>query len=354
MIDPWYLTRERLKRVLDIAETARRNADVDDAIDAGSREAEGLLKRRFFPWTGTRYFDWPRPLSRTSWRIWLDGNEMVSVSAVTTNNGATTLTPGTYRLRRADDRDEPPYTYLEIDRGTNAVFSSGSTTQRAVGITGVYCGCKADTAPAGTLAAAISSTSATTCNVSDSASVGVGSILAADSERMLVTGKTLLTTGQTLQTPVDATEADTSIAVTTGTAFTIGEVITLNSERMRIDDIAGNTLIVERAVDGSALAAHTGSTIYAPRTLTVVRGALGTTAATHLNAAPLTVHVVPGPVVALSTGYALNQLLQQQSGYARVTGSGDNQREFTGRGIRSLEADAKRAFGRQMRMLGAV
>jgi hypothetical protein len=353
VIDPWYTTRERVKRVLDIAETAHRNDQVDDAIEHASRDAEGLLKRRFYPWTGTRYFDWPRPLSRTSWRIWLDGNEMVSVSAVTTNNGATTLTPGTYRLRRADDRDEPPYTYLELDRGTSAVFSSGTTTQRAVAITGVYCGCKADTAPAGALAEGLDA-SETGVDVTDSASIGIGSTVIVDSERMLVTGKSLLTTGQTLQTPVDATEADTSIAVTTGSSFTIGEIITLNSERMRIDDIAGNTLVVERAVDGTALAAHTGSTIYAPRTLTVVRGALGTTAATHSTSAALTVHQVPGPVVALSTAYALNTLLQQQSGYARVTGSGDNQREFTGRGIRTLEQDAIRAFGRQLRMLGAV
>lgn len=353
MIEPWYTTRERVKRVLDIAETARRNDEVDDAIAAGSRQAEGLLKRRFYPWTGTRYFDWPRPLSRTSWRIWLDSNEMVSVSAVTTNNAATTLTPGTYRLRRADDRDEPPYTYLEVDRGTSAVFSSGTTTQRAVGITGDYAGCPTNTSPAGATAEALDA-SETAVDVTDSASVGIGSILVVDSERMLVTDKALLTTGQTLQTPVDATEADTSIAVTTGSAFTRGEIITLGSERMRVDDIAGNTLIVERAVDGTALAAHTGSTIYAPRTLTVVRGALGTTAASHLTAAAASVVVIPGPVVALSTAYALNQLLQQQSGYARVTGSGDNQREFTGRGIRSLEADARRACGRQLRMLGAV
>lgn len=352
MIDPWYTTRERVKRILDIAETARRNADVDDAIAASSRMVEGKLHRRFYPWTGTRYFDWPNPNSRTSLRIWLDANELVSLSAVTVDNGATTLAPGDYFLRRADDRDEPPYTYVEVNRGTNAAFSSGTTTQRAVGFTGVY-GYRADTAPAGALAAAISSTTATTCNVTDSATVGVGSILIVDNERMLVTGKTLLTTGQTLQTPVDATEADTSIAVTSGAAFTVGEMITLNAERMRIDDIAGNTLVVERAVDGSTLAAHTGSTIYAPRTLTVVRGALGTTAATHSNGAACTVHVVPGPVVKLADAYALNILLQDSAGYARISGAGENAREFTGRGIRSLENDAIQACGRRMRS-GAV
>jgi hypothetical protein len=45
------------------------------------------------------------------------------------------------------------------------------------------------------------------------------------------------------------------------------------------------TVIVERQWSGSVLAAHSsGDTIYAYRTLTVQRGQLGTTAATHTTA----------------------------------------------------------------------
>ena len=47
---------------------------------------------------------------------------------------------------------------------------------------------------------------------------------------------------------------------------------------MLITDIAGNNLIVKRQKSGSTLAAHTGSTIYAPRQVTITRGDLGTTA----------------------------------------------------------------------------
>lgn len=347
----WYATREQIKAALDIAETARRDAQIDRAIEHSSRTVEGKLQRRFYPWTGTRYFDWPNPNSRTSLRLWLDENELISATQVAVDNGDTVLTAGQYFLRRADNRDEPPYTYVEVNRAVNAAFSSGSTTQRAVQIAGEY-GYRADTTPAGALAEALDAVE-TAVDVTDSASIGVGTIIKVDSERMTVTSKTMLTTGQTLQTPVDATEADTTIAVTTGSAFTIGETILLNSERMRIVDIAGNNLTVERAFDGSTLAAHTGSTIYAPRTLTVVRGDLGTTAATHSTSAAITAHVVPGSVNALCVAYSLNQLLQESAGYARISGAGENAREFTGRGIRSLEDDALRACGRRMRS-GAV
>jgi hypothetical protein len=346
----WYVTRETVKTVLDVAETAYKNAQVDRAIEAASRSVEGLLHRRFYPWTGTRYFDWPGVYSRVPWRLWLGANEVISVSAITVDNGATSFSANQYFLRRADGRDEPPYTYVEVNLSTNAAFSAGSTMQRAVAITGVF-GHSADETPAGSTAEALDA-SETGVDVTDS-TVGVGAILRVDSERLIVTGKSLLTTGQTLQVNLGDSEANQTVAVTTGSAFTVGEIITLDAERMLIVDIAGNNLSVVRAWDGSTLATHSGSTIYAPRTLTVQRGALGTTAATHLTSATLAAHVVPGPVETLATAYALNTLLQQSSGYARVSGSGDNQREFTGRSIRNLEQDAVRAFGRQARV-GAI
>src|SRR5690606_22447868 len=56
---PWYTTRETVKAALDYKETARNDAQVDRAIESASRAVEGLLHRRFYPETATRYFDWP-------------------------------------------------------------------------------------------------------------------------------------------------------------------------------------------------------------------------------------------------------------------------------------------------------
>jgi len=344
IVTPVYTTREAVKAAPELKETARANAAVDDAIEAASRSVEGLLHRRFYPWTGTRYFDWPNSYSRTAGRLWLGGNELISVTTFTTGNGATTLTAGQYILRRADDLDEPPYTHVEINRGTSAAFSSGTTTQRALAITGVF-GHSAETAPAGALAEALDA-SETGVDVTDSASIGVGQIIKVDSERMIVSEKSMITSGQTLQTPLTATAANETVAVTTGSAFFVGEVILLDSERMLIVDIAGNNLTVKRGWDGSTLATHTGSTIYAPRSLTVVRGALGTTAAAHDTAAAITKHVVPGLVRELCEAEALVQLAQRNAAYARVVGTGDNERESSGRGLAQIRKDAIAAYGR--------
>ena len=59
MQQPWYATREQVKRALDSAETARNNAQVDRAIASASRTIEAQMHRRFYPWDGIRYFGYP-------------------------------------------------------------------------------------------------------------------------------------------------------------------------------------------------------------------------------------------------------------------------------------------------------
>src|SRR3546814_19132909 len=87
---------------------------------------------------------------------------------------------------------------------------------------------------------------------------------------------------------MNALKNDQTVDVTDGTLFFVGELILIDSERMRIVDITGNNLTVVRAYGGATLAAHSlGADVYVSRRLTVDRGALGTTAAPHLHEAPL-------------------------------------------------------------------
>jgi hypothetical protein len=339
-----YSSREEVTGALDVAATAYAAARVDRAIEAAADNVDGLCHRRFWPQSGTRYKTWPDSAYGTPWRLWLDADELVSVSALVA--GGVTIPPADYFLEPANSG--PPFTSIEIDLSSSSAFAAGDTRQRAVAITGVF-GHSADSAPAGALAEALDA-SETAVDVTDSAAVGIGHLIRVDDERMLVTGKSMLTTGQTLQTALTASAASTTVAVTTGSAFAAGETILLDSERMLIQDISGNNLTVRRAYDGSVLAAHTGSTIYAPRTLTVVRGAAGTTAATHSTAASITRHVPPALVRDLALAYSVNQLLQETAGYARVAGSGENVREFTGRGVAAIEADCYQRFGRKARV----
>jgi hypothetical protein len=355
-----YCTREDVQRALDVKETARASRQIDraiesasDAIDggaAGANRGAGLLKRRFYPEVATRTFDWPNSQRARSWRLWLDQHELVSATTVTAGG---VIIPSTDYFLRPDDG--PPYNRLEIDLGSSAAFASGDTHQRAISIAGTWCGCDTITATAGALAEQLDA-SETGVDVTDSALVGVGDLIQVGTERMIVTSKSMLDTGVTIDAGDSLTAAASDVSITMSTttgAPTVDEVILVDSERMLVVDVAGTVLTVKRAWDGSVLAAHAaGSSIYAPRTLNVVRGAYGTTAAAHDTAAAVGRHVVPGLVRDLALGLALVQLLGEQAGYARTAGTGDNQREVTGRGLAQTRKDCIAAYGRKARIRG--
>jgi hypothetical protein len=145
-----------------------------------------------------------------------------------------------------------------------------------------------------------------------------------------------------------ASMADVSITASTLTGIPlVGETILIDSERMLVVDVAGLIITVQRASEGSVLATHAANAdIYAPRTLTVSRAALGTSAATHADTTAITRHEVPALIAEFATALALNTLLQRSSGYARMSGSGDNAQEYTGRSIRDIQSDAEQTYGR--------
>lgn len=352
-----YCTRESVKAALDEQETARSNAQIDDAIAAGARDVEGLCNRHpsaFAPVTATRYFDYPSRDTRSpSWRIYLSPYTLLSATAVTVDNGGTTLTAGQYLLEPANG---PYATRLEINRGGSGAFSSNGTEQRAVGIAGLW-GVENETEDIGSLSATLAASTTATATLSwTTARFGVGDVLLIDSERMIITERTFVDSTQNLQTSLTASEADVVVAVTDGTAFAVEEIILIDAERMRIVDIAGNNLIVRRAWDGSQLDDHTATTadVYALTGVQLDRAQLGTTLAAHSSDARVTRWRPPPLLASLNRAYALNLLLQERSGYARVAGSGENAREFTGRGIAALEADVFAVYGLKARMRSVV
>lgn len=336
-----YTTREAVQQALDSKQTARNATRIDECIASSSRDVEGLTHRLFYPWTGTRYKDWPSSRS-TSWRVWLDEDEVVSASAVT--SGGTALTG--YFLEPAN---HPPYDRIEIDRGSTGAFSSGNTSQRSLAITGVFMGCVLRETSAGTLASSIGSSDAA-LTVSDGSLVGVGSLIRIDSERLQVFEKTAVDTTQTINADLLSSAGAVTVAVDDGTTVHVGEVLLIDSERMFVVDVAGNNVTVKRAWDGSVLATHsTGAALYALRRCSVTRGVLGTTAAAHSGAAAILAHAAPSLVRELTTAYTMTALLQGSSSYSLVVGSADSQREASGRAIRLLEQNVMRAYGRQAR-----
>jgi hypothetical protein len=336
-------TREQVKTALDSAVTARDNRRVDRLIRSSTDAVEKLTLRKFYPMVATRTLDWiPEWDTPQAWRLWLDENELVAVTAVRVDG--VLLAPATYMLRPDTG---PPFDRIEINRGTNGGWSSGSTPQRAIEVDGTFMGCPLDEQPAATLAAAVADTVGTSVTVGGSWEIGVGSLLRIGTERLNVTGRSMITTGQTLQVPLDAQLSSTVVTVTTGSAYVEDEVILIDGEKMRVDEIAGNTLVVKRAWDGSVITAHSaGRTIYAARSLTVTRAACGTTAATHAQGDAVLVVRPPDLVNQLVVADTLVSLLAEASAYGRTVGSGDNEREAAGKAAAELRGRVKKAFYR--------
>lgn len=343
---PTYCTREDVKAALDVQETARDNAQIDRLIDAGARSIEGFLARRFWPLQATRTFDWPNPQLPRAWRLWLDYWELISVTSVV--NAGVTFAPTDYLLRPDWG---PPYNLIEINLQHNAAFGGGVTYQRVVQITGIF-GYNNTQTQAGTITSALSDTTGTALAISNSAAIGVGNLVTVDSEVMLVTDKIYSDTGAATTGALTAQNSGNLVGVPNGAAFAVNETILIDGETMLITKIAGNNLIVRRAWDGSPLAAHnSGAEIFAPRQCVVIRGAAGSTAATHLNAAAASVWTPPALIRQLNIAEAVVGLISENVGYA------ESQRGATSTSARKLEfhrmedlrTRAYNAFGRKAR-----
>lgn len=322
---PTYASREQFMAATDTKTPAALSPDVDRILQSASRQVERQMHRHFYPRTQTVGFKprWDqRGTDVDGAYVWLPF-DLLSISSLL--DGSSTVSPSDYSLDHQHYEDGP-YSTLRY-WGTDLT------------ITGVW-GYSQDTAPAGALAEALDA-SETDVDVTDSSKVGVGDLIFCDSESMIVTEKSLLDTTADLGSNLGGEKSDTTVAVNTGSLVKVGEVITIDSERMLVISISGNNLTVQRAWDGSVLASHSsGASVYAPRTLTVEREAVGSSSSSHDTASLLTRNVPPGPIQSLVLAEALTQMAQENSRYARVIGSGENQIEASGKGLRDLRKQA--------------
>lgn len=341
----WYTTLEAVKGALDVAETARNNAQVTRILDSSARTVEGHLKRRFRPWTGTRTL---HPIStRPAWQLPLGRYELIAPTLV--ESGGTTVDPADYTLVPAagnTDPDGPPYSQLDL------VDQSAWATD--VDITGTW-GYRNDEETVGALTSQLGDGADDVASVAwTTADIGTGDVLRIDDERVVVRARTWSDSGQNLGVPgLTASMAATTVEVTTGSAYAAEEILLIDAEKMRVVDVAGNRLIVIRAWDGSVLAAHTvGADIYSLTGVQLDRGQLGTTAAVHDSAAVIYRHVVPGLVGEFQLAEAITMLEQELGAYGRTVRSGEAMSTVGAVGLEGLRADAIRAYGRRVTWLG--
>lgn len=351
-----YATREQVKDSLEIAHSAWSDTLVDQKLEAASRGVEKFLHRRFYPELRTIRQDWPNNQYARTNQIWLDDNELISLSSLV--SGGSNIPTASVFLRRGDDLAEPPYSYLEIDLASVYSLAAGTTYQRSNVITGVFGYNETDTSipPRGLLGGNINS-SVTSLTVTPSGAtigLGVGSLFMIGTERMVVTERDMLDTTQNTTNALTASNGDTVVGVGSGAAFAKREVILIDGERMRINDIAGNNLIVTRSWDGTVIDDHVlGADVYALRTFTVRRGALGSTAAAHSVGDSIYPHDFPGLVNELTLAETVVLLEQNSSGYARTVGSGPNLREAKGVGLDDVRQRCWIAHARKSRK-GAI
>lgn len=349
---PCYTTREEVRAAPDITWAVRANLRIDRAIQDASERVEGQLHRVFYPELRTVYADWPNFQSTYPWKVYLDAAELADVTGtvpVVTTGGNSPVTIPAENILWCPANYGPPYEWLELDRSTSSSFGLGDTPQRDIHILGVT-GYWAKTTGAGQLAAAVTDTTGTAITVTDSAAAGVGDLLLIDTERMLLTEKRMVATGQSQVSGLaTAKNNDESLGVADGTAFSLYETLLLDSERVLVVDIAGDILTVERAYDGTTLAAHTDAVIYAPRQWTVARGASGTTAATHDDGTAVSMSVYPGIVKDYALAEALVQLKNEPGAFAMSQGSGPSKQGNIGGNLPDLRDQAYTAFGRKAR-----
>lgn len=344
----WYATRERVMRAADVKAAAYLAPEIDTAIEAASTAVDRFVnlgdpasgRPGFAPWEGSITFDWPVQNNHGAWRFWLNQFRLHRLDSVI--SGDDDLTGQTYGWPASG----PPFQAIDVNTaGPDSLGFTTGTGQRSLVIAGGWGEIDSDETRTGWTLGANVSASATGWTIN--APIGIGSIVLVGTERVMVTDRMWLTSGQNSAGALAAQLNVQNVSVADGSLFLANEEIIVDSERMLVRDVVGNTLIVNRAVGGSTLAAHSpGATIYWSRLCQVERGALGTTAAAHTTGDTVWIYRAPAMVEQLTVAYALEQRAQENSAYARSLGTGEDTNEVSGRGIKQLEARVLAAYGR--------
>ena len=318
----WYTTLEQFKEALTI-HGSDRDALIGRKIGGSARTIDEQMGRRFIPLLATRYYPWPQRTQDAKQHLWLD-EDLISVDTdgLKTKNGTVTIDATDFLLEPVNTG--PPYRTIQIDLGddvaSDAAFGSDDSAQRAVSVQGKW-GYGEDTEAAGTLAVAIASTTATTLVCSDGSLIDVGHTLLIGTEQLFVSGRATVDTACNTNGALAGEQSETTVTVDDGTKVEAGEIIQVNAERMYVESVTGHDLSVKRGYDGTALAAHDDAqNVYAYRTLTVVRGVNGTTAATHLINVAITKYAPPEPIQALCLALAIFNYQQDKGGRTGIVG----------------------------------
>lgn len=332
----WLTTRESVKRSMSWL-GSDRDQQIDELIAGATESIYQELNRdndarRFIPYTAlARLHRFPTEDIQPDTRLLLDG-DLWSVDTLTKDGtDVVAIVAADYFLE--PNNLGPPYHRIDIDLASTAFFAAKDTPQRAITVTGTWARSNV-TATAGSLGAAIGTTGATSMQVKDGSLVEVGHTLLIQSEQLVVTERSDNDIGVNVAgSGLAASVTDTTLTLgDPADNLAVGEIIRINSEKMRVTSVNSATVVVvERQYDASTLAAHSsGDDIYAERTFTITRGENGTTAATHADDTAVSKYVVPADIRRLCRGDTIVTGQQERGGWAQTVGQGEGQTEFRG------------------------
>ena len=346
----WYVTRDSVKRAIRLNGNENDEA-VDRLIEAASRDVDNMVHRWFIPRTQTMSFRWPG-VSGAGDVLWLTDLDLISVTTLQTkaqDSSPVTVAATDYFLEPVNFG--PPYQKIEIDISSNAAFESGDTSQRSIAIAGSW-GFSNDTVTAGTVASGLDSDATATefvcSNGSATSGINVGDSLLVEDEQLFITEKAAAALASILLNGALTASKSENLIVDGGThGISVGEVIRVDSEEMFVRGSTATTLTVERAYNGTTLAAHDNDTaVHIFRTLTATRGVNGTTGATHADDTAASAYRAPGPIRELTQALAIAAVTQEAGAWGRALGQGDGATEMTNRDLGAL---VERVSGQYLR-----
>lgn len=374
---PCYSFREETQRSIDFVDGVDQQAAMDRALMSAADNIEGEFHRDFYPWDGTKFFDYPNYSYAEPWRLHLGRHDLVCLTQLQSpgnsgGSGGVSIPLWQVLLRPANPWRGFPRTSIELDRSTAAVWNPGATPQNAIWATGTW-GFTADADQACTLAANVGS-SDQVITVSDGSKCGPGDVLILGygrgsapfpaflgtagaiapylGERVIAYDRSFVTTGLTQSgTGCQSDAAADNALVTSGSgSLNAGEVILLDQERMLVEQVTAGVATVRRGWDGTVLALHDAAAVYAGRQLSVIRAELGTAASAYSSGAAVYRHRPPSLIRDLAIAEAVNQVEQEGSGYARMTGGGEAAMPAPGVALADKWDECRTRFGRKARI----
>lgn len=270
---------------------------------------------RFLPVTETRRYDGRDPKV-----LWVD--PLLAVTSIT--DDTTTLASTDYLLYpRSRHWDNGPYSRVEIDPDASAL-TSWTHEADIVAIAGRWGKYDESVDTGATVANATKLAQAgTALQVGNGSLISPGMVLLIGTEQLLVE-KTGARTAATSKLNGALDDTDTEATVDNGAEFSVGEVIRIDREDLRVEAIDTNVLTLTRKWNETEGAAHVDdSAISVYRTYTVKRGINGTTDADHLNGVAISRYVAPWDVNWLVRQIAGLMYKKAKSGFAGKSASAE-------------------------------